>query len=128
MLGLLRAVTLERMKISHAVARRGVCPAPDGTLGFGWVKVPTSVELDGLTRILALRIGRYLERDAENSYYFQHPTCTMNSRARSSRGACSRFAPSVVPRASTERSRRKSRTRFSRIANPTSRTSLPVLA
>jgi hypothetical protein len=46
----------------------------DGTLHFRRVKAPTSAELTGLTRTLALRIGRYLERqgllerDAENSY------------------------------------------------------------
>ena len=47
---------------------------PDGTLRFRWVKAPTSAELTRLTQTLALRVGRYLERqgllerDAENSY------------------------------------------------------------
>lgn len=47
---------------------------PDGSLRFRWVKAPTSAELARLTQTLALRIGRYLERqgllerDAENSY------------------------------------------------------------
>ncbi len=47
---------------------------PDGSLRFRWVKAPTSAELARLTQALALRIGRYLERqglverDAENSY------------------------------------------------------------
>jgi hypothetical protein len=47
---------------------------PDGALCFCWVKEPTSAELARLTQTLALRIGRYLERqgllerDAENSY------------------------------------------------------------
>jgi len=43
-------------------------------LRFRWVKAPTSAELARLTQTLALRIGRYrerqglLERDAENTY------------------------------------------------------------
>ena len=47
---------------------------PDGSLRFRWVKAPTSAELARLTKTLALRIGRdlerrgLLERDAENSY------------------------------------------------------------
>ena len=47
---------------------------PDGRLCFRWVKAPTSAELNQLTQTLALRIGRYLERqgllesDVENSY------------------------------------------------------------
>ena len=48
---------------------------PDGSLRFRWVKVPSSgAELTRLTQTLALRIGRYLERqglverDAENSH------------------------------------------------------------
>lgn len=48
---------------------------PDGSsLRFRWVTAPTSAELTRLTQTLALRIGRYLERqgllerDAENSY------------------------------------------------------------
>jgi hypothetical protein len=47
---------------------------PDGSLRLRWVKAPTSAELSHLTQALALRIGRYLERqgllerDAENSY------------------------------------------------------------
>jgi len=47
---------------------------PDGSLRFRWVQAPTSAELARLTQTLALRIGRYLERqgllerDAENSY------------------------------------------------------------
>ena len=47
---------------------------PDGSLHFCWVKAPASAELARLTRDLAQRIGRYLERqgllerDAENSY------------------------------------------------------------
>jgi len=47
---------------------------PDGSLRLRWVKAPTSAELARLTQALALRIGRYLERqgllerDAENSY------------------------------------------------------------
>jgi hypothetical protein len=47
---------------------------PGGALRFRWVKAPTSAELAQLTQTLALRIGRYherqglLERDAENSY------------------------------------------------------------
>ena len=46
----------------------------EGSLRFRWVKAPTSAELARLTQILALCIGRYLERqgplecDAENSY------------------------------------------------------------
>jgi len=46
----------------------------DGALCFRWVKEPTSAKLARLTQTLALRIGRYLERqgllerDAENSY------------------------------------------------------------
>jgi hypothetical protein len=46
----------------------------DGTLQPRWVKAPSSAELARLTQALALRIGRYLERqgllerDAENSY------------------------------------------------------------
>ena len=35
---------------------------PDGSLRFHWVKAPTSAELARLTQTLALRIGRYLER------------------------------------------------------------------
>ena len=47
---------------------------PDGSLRFRWVKAPTSAELTRLAQALALRIGRFLERqgllerDAENSY------------------------------------------------------------
>lgn len=47
---------------------------PDGSLRFRWVKAPTSAELARLTQALALRIGRYLERQGllergtENSY------------------------------------------------------------
>ena len=47
---------------------------PNGIRRFRWVKAPTSTELARLTKTLALRIGRYLERqgplerDAENSY------------------------------------------------------------
>ena len=47
---------------------------PDGSLRFRSVKAPSSAELTQLTQALALRIGRYLERqgllerDAENSY------------------------------------------------------------
>jgi len=47
---------------------------PAGSLRFRWVRAPTSAELAGLTRTLARRIGRFLERqgllerDAENSY------------------------------------------------------------
>jgi hypothetical protein len=46
----------------------------DGSLRFRWVKAPTSTELSRLAQTLALRIGRYLERqgllerDAENCY------------------------------------------------------------
>jgi hypothetical protein len=46
----------------------------DGSLRFRWVQAPTSVDIARLTQALALRIGRYLERqgllerDAENSY------------------------------------------------------------
>ena len=35
---------------------------PDGALRFRWVKEPTSAELARLAQTLALRIGRYLER------------------------------------------------------------------
>jgi len=35
---------------------------PNGTLRFRWVKAPTSAELTRLAQTLALRIGRYLER------------------------------------------------------------------
>lgn len=35
---------------------------PDGALRFRWVKEPTGSELARLTRTLALRIGRHLER------------------------------------------------------------------
>ena len=63
--------------------RRHSCPGrpvssalrhPEDWLRFRWVKAPTSAELARLTQILALCIGRYLERqgplerDAENSY------------------------------------------------------------
>ncbi len=47
---------------------------PDGSFRFCWVKAPSSAELIRLAQTLALRIGRYLERqgllerDAENSY------------------------------------------------------------
>lgn len=47
---------------------------PDGALRFRWVKAPTSADLTRLTQVLALRIGRYrerqglLERDAENGH------------------------------------------------------------
>jgi len=47
---------------------------PDGTLRFRWLKAPTNAGLARLTRTLALRIGRYLERqgllerDVDNSY------------------------------------------------------------
>jgi hypothetical protein len=47
---------------------------PDDTLHFRWVKAPSSAELAQLTQTLALRIGRYLERqgllerDTEYSY------------------------------------------------------------
>ena len=47
---------------------------PEGTLRFRWVKAPTSTELTRLTQTVALRVGRYLERqglleqDAQNSY------------------------------------------------------------
>jgi len=47
---------------------------PDGAQRFRWVKAPTRAELTRLTQVLALRIGRYLERqgllerDAESSY------------------------------------------------------------
>jgi len=40
----------------------------DGTVRFRWVKAPTSAEVTHLTHTLAHRIGRLLERDAENSY------------------------------------------------------------
>ena len=46
----------------------------DGSLRFRWVQARTSVDIARLTQALALRIGRYLERqgllerDAENSY------------------------------------------------------------
>ncbi len=46
---------------------------PDGSLRIRWVEAPTGAELTRLAQILALRIGRYLERqgwltrDAENS-------------------------------------------------------------
>jgi hypothetical protein len=46
----------------------------DGSLRFRWVTAPSSAEIARLTQALALRIGRYLERqgllerDAENSY------------------------------------------------------------
>jgi len=46
---------------------------PDDSLRFRWVKASTSAEVTQLPRTLALRIGRYLERqglperDAENS-------------------------------------------------------------
>jgi ribosomal protein S27E len=46
----------------------------DGALRFRWVKAPTKAELTRLGQTVALRIGRYLERqgwlmrDAENSY------------------------------------------------------------
>jgi hypothetical protein len=34
----------------------------DGSLRFRWVQAPTSVDIARLTQALALRIGRYLER------------------------------------------------------------------
>ena len=49
----------------------------DGTLRFRWVTAPTSAELARLTQALALRIGRYLERqgllerDAQHCYFRQ---------------------------------------------------------
>jgi len=58
----------------HAVPRRGIRRASDGSLRFRCVKAPTSAELIRLTQFLALRIGRYLERqgllerDTENNY------------------------------------------------------------
>ena len=47
---------------------------PDGSLRFCWVKAPTGADLSRLAQTLALRIGRFLERqgllerDVENSY------------------------------------------------------------
>ncbi len=47
---------------------------PDGSARFRWVKSPTSAELTRLTHTIAIRVGRFLERqgllerDAENSY------------------------------------------------------------
>jgi hypothetical protein len=47
---------------------------PGGSLRYRWVKGPTSAEVAHLTRTLAHRIGRFLERqgllerDGENSY------------------------------------------------------------
>ena len=47
---------------------------PDGSLRFRWVKAPTSAELTALAHTIALRVGRYLERqglierDAENAH------------------------------------------------------------
>ena len=47
---------------------------PDRLLRFRWVKAPASTELTQLAHVIALRVGRYLERqgllerDAENSY------------------------------------------------------------
>ena len=45
----------------------------DGSVRFGWAKVPTSAKLNGLAHTLAQRVGRFLERrglperDAEQS-------------------------------------------------------------
>ncbi len=64
-----------RLKHFHMLFLDGVyIEHADGSLRFRWVKAPTSAELARLTQALALRIGRYLERqgllerDAENSY------------------------------------------------------------
>jgi hypothetical protein len=51
-----------------------VWPSASSALRFRWVKAPSGAELARLTQTLALRIGRYLERqgllerDVENSY------------------------------------------------------------
>lgn len=54
----------------------GYAKRPDGSLGLRWVKAPASAELALRTQTLALRVGRYLERqgwlarDVESSYPF----------------------------------------------------------
>jgi hypothetical protein len=51
---------------------------PDGSLRFRWARAPSGADLTRLTRTLARRKGRYLERqgllerDAENSYLARH--------------------------------------------------------
>jgi len=63
-----RVARLPDVRVGVYVERR------DGSLRFRWVTAPSSAEIARLTHALALRIGRYLERqgllerDAENSY------------------------------------------------------------
>ncbi len=66
---------LSRRPVFHTLFLDGGCiERSDGSLCFRWLRAPTSAELTRLTQTLALRIGRYLERqgllesDVENSY------------------------------------------------------------
>jgi len=69
---------------------------PDGVLRFRWVKEPTGSELARLTQTLALRIGRYLERqgvlERERHRLSQHLTIQdVSDAAAVSRGMLSRI-------------------------------------